>query len=68
MPRFDLVGDEVRNAVREHPGFARAGAGNDQEWSFNMPDRFDLPFIESLKNIHGEQDSSEWENAERLFF
>ena len=43
--------DEVRNAVREHAGFARTGAGDDQQWAGFCLYRVQLSGVESCERI-----------------
>ena len=48
-------GDEMRDAVRDHAGFAAAGAGQNQQRPFDVGNSFALLGVETLKKIHEEK-------------
>ena len=52
LVRRDLVLlDEVRDAVREHPGLARARAGDDEQRPAGVGDRLELGRVQALEEV-----------------
>ena len=51
------VGDDVRDAMRDDAGLAAARAGQNQQRSFGVGDRFALLRVQAFEEIHEERET-----------
>ena len=55
LPRFVARGDEVRDAVSEHPRLPAAGAGQDEERAGEVTDRLALWLVQASQDLLGRE-------------